>query len=144
MIYGCNERCTFCIVPTTRGVEQSRPIKSIVEEVKDLVAKGYKEVTLLGQNIDAYGRDMIPKQKFSDLISIVGNIPGKQGSFCIQLMTCLCHSSHEEFLSHHFRLATVAFCDQPSSIHVPRSCRCGGGHTNRLRILSHPLPKWIQ
>ena len=77
VIYGCNERCTFCIVPTTRGVEQSRPVESIVREVTDLVQnQGYKEVTLLGQNIDAYGRDMIPKRKFSDLIRLVGSIPG--------------------------------------------------------------------
>ena len=76
IIYGCNERCTYCIVPTTRGVEQSRPVESIVEEVKELVSQGYKEVTLLGQNIDAYGRDMIPKRKFSDLLRIVGDTPG--------------------------------------------------------------------
>lgn len=76
VIYGCNERCTYCIVPTTRGVEQSRPIESIVDEIKELVSKGYKEVTLLGQNIDAYGRDMLPKRKFSDLIRIVGETPG--------------------------------------------------------------------
>ena len=76
VIYGCNERCTFCIVPTTRGVEQSRPVESIVREVEELVEEGYKEVTLLGQNIDAYGRDMIPKRKFSDLIRVVGAVPG--------------------------------------------------------------------
>jgi Uncharacterized protein family UPF0004/Radical SAM superfamily len=77
VIYGCNERCTFCIVPTTRGVEQSRPVESIVREVTDLVQnQGYKEITLLGQNIDAYGRDMIPKRKFSDLIRMVGSIQG--------------------------------------------------------------------
>ena len=52
VIYGCNERCTYCIVPTTRGVEQSRPIESIIQEVEELVSQGYKEVTLLGQNIE--------------------------------------------------------------------------------------------
>jgi hypothetical protein len=76
VIYGCNERCTFCIVPTTRGVEQSRPVEIIVSEVTELVEQGYKEVTLLGQNIDAYGRDMVPKRKFSDLIRTIGDIPG--------------------------------------------------------------------
>lgn len=76
VIYGCNERCTFCIVPTTRGVEQSRPVESILEEVQDLVQQGYQEITLLGQNIDAYGRDMVPKRRFSDLIRLVGSVPG--------------------------------------------------------------------
>lgn len=76
IIFGCNERCTYCIVPTTRGVEQSRPVESIVDEVKELVSQGFKEVTLLGQNIDAYGRDMLPKRKFSDLLRVVGDTPG--------------------------------------------------------------------
>jgi len=76
VIYGCNERCTYCIVPTTRGVEQSRPVESIVDEVKELISQGFKEVTLLGQNIDAYGRDMMPKRKFSDLLRVVGETPG--------------------------------------------------------------------
>ena len=69
IIYGCNERCTYCIVPTVRGVEQSRPYEIIKEEIDGLVKNGYKEVTLLGQNVDAYGRDMEPRRKFCDLIS---------------------------------------------------------------------------
>jgi len=56
VIYGCNERCTYCVVPTTRGVEQSRTKESIVTEVEALAQQGYREVTLLGQNIDAWGR----------------------------------------------------------------------------------------
>eukprot|EP00978_Attheya_sp_CCMP212_P036912 scaffold170730_cov45-Attheya_sp.AAC.4 len=76
VIYGCNERCAFCIVPTTRGVEQSRPPESIMTEIEELVSQGYKEVTLLGQNIDAYGRDMIPKRKFSDLMRMAGSVSG--------------------------------------------------------------------
>ncbi|XPM60334.2 MAG: tRNA (N6-isopentenyl adenosine(37)-C2)-methylthiotransferase MiaB [Leptolyngbya sp. IPPAS B-1204] len=58
VIYGCNERCTYCVVPSVRGVEQSRPPEAIRAEMEELGRQGYKEVTLLGQNIDAYGRDL--------------------------------------------------------------------------------------
>jgi tRNA-2-methylthio-N6-dimethylallyladenosine synthase len=58
VIYGCNERCTYCVVPNVRGVEQSRTPEAIRAEIKELARQGYKEVTLLGQNIDAYGRDL--------------------------------------------------------------------------------------
>ena len=60
IIYGCNERCTYCVVPGTRGVEQSRPPDAILAEMRDLAARGYREVTLLGQNVDVHGRDMTP------------------------------------------------------------------------------------
>lgn len=56
VIYGCNEHCTFCVVPTTRGVEQSRTKEAIIQEIEELVKDGYQEVTLLGQNVDAWGR----------------------------------------------------------------------------------------
>ncbi len=58
VIYGCNERCTYCVVPGVRGVEQSRTPAAIRAEMEELGQQGYKEVTLLGQNIDAYGRDL--------------------------------------------------------------------------------------
>lgn len=58
VIYGCNERCTYCVVPNVRGVEQSRTPEAIRAEMEVLGQQGYKEVTLLGQNIDAYGRDL--------------------------------------------------------------------------------------
>ncbi|WP_370455625.1 tRNA (N6-isopentenyl adenosine(37)-C2)-methylthiotransferase MiaB [Synechococcus sp. RSCCF101] len=58
VIYGCNERCTYCVVPAVRGREQSRLPAAIRSEIKGLAARGYREVTLLGQNIDAYGRDL--------------------------------------------------------------------------------------
>ena len=58
VIYGCNERCTYCVVPATRGREQSRTPQAIRQEIQALAARGYREVTLLGQNIDAYGRDL--------------------------------------------------------------------------------------
>ncbi|WP_322757539.1 tRNA (N6-isopentenyl adenosine(37)-C2)-methylthiotransferase MiaB [Synechococcus sp. CBW1107] len=58
VIYGCNERCTYCVVPSVRGVEQSRRPEAIRLEMEGLAARGYREVTLLGQNIDAYGRDL--------------------------------------------------------------------------------------
>ena len=58
VIYGCNERCTYCVVPSVRGQEQSRLPGAIRLEMEGLAARGYKEITLLGQNIDAYGRDL--------------------------------------------------------------------------------------
>ncbi len=83
IIYGCNERCTYCVVPNVRGVEQSRSPEAIKAEIEQLGKQGYKEVTLLGQNIDAYGRDLpgsTPtgrhKHTLTDLLYYVGEIPG--------------------------------------------------------------------
>ncbi|HEY9726523.1 MAG TPA: tRNA (N6-isopentenyl adenosine(37)-C2)-methylthiotransferase MiaB [Chroococcales cyanobacterium] len=58
VIYGCNERCTYCVVPNVRGIEQSRTPQAIRAEMEELGQQGFKEITLLGQNIDAYGRDL--------------------------------------------------------------------------------------
>lgn len=83
VIYGCNERCTYCVVPSVRGVEQSRTPEAIRAEMEELGRQGYKEVTLLGQNIDAYGRDLpgvTPEGRhlhtFTDLLYFVHDVPG--------------------------------------------------------------------
>ncbi|MBD1936846.1 tRNA (N6-isopentenyl adenosine(37)-C2)-methylthiotransferase MiaB [Microcoleus sp. FACHB-68] len=83
VIYGCNERCTYCVVPNVRGVEQSRTPEAIRAEMEELGRQGYKEVTLLGQNIDAYGRDLPGttaegrhQHTLTDLLHYVQDVPG--------------------------------------------------------------------
>ena len=83
VIYGCNERCTYCVVPGVRGVEQSRRPEAIRAEMEALGQQGYREITLLGQNIDAYGRDLpgiTPEGRrqhtLTDLLYYVHDVPG--------------------------------------------------------------------
>lgn len=76
IIYGCLEKCAYCVVPNTRGLEQSRPMDAIRDEVQMLAQNGYKEVILLGQNVDAYGRDLFPKQTLSDLFRHIHDVDG--------------------------------------------------------------------
>jgi tRNA-2-methylthio-N6-dimethylallyladenosine synthase len=64
IIYGCDKTCTYCIVPFSRGPERSRPFDEIVEEARALAGAGYREVTLLGQNVNSYGHDLAPEARF--------------------------------------------------------------------------------
>ncbi len=72
IIFGCDYNCTYCIVPYVRGREKSRESKTILQEVQELGTAGYKEVTLLGQNVTAYGHDLDPAIHLGDLIRILG------------------------------------------------------------------------
>ena len=69
--YGCDKFCTYCIVPYTRGKQRSRQSCEILKEVNRLKENGYKEVTLLGQNVNAYGKDLDDPRDFSDLLEEV-------------------------------------------------------------------------
>ena len=73
IMYGCNNFCTYCIVPYVRGREKSRPFEEIVDEVTGLVRQGVREITLLGQNVNSYGRDLFGKPRFADLLRAVGD-----------------------------------------------------------------------
>ena len=83
IMYGCNNFCSYCIVPYVRGRERSRKLKNIVKEVKGLVAEGYKEITLLGQNVNSYGTDG-GEANFAQLLDAVASI---EGDFRLRFMT---------------------------------------------------------
>ena len=84
IMYGCNNFCSYCIVPYVRGRERSRKMERIVAEVKNLVAEGYKEITLLGQNVNSYGADGAEGVNFARLLDEVASIEGK---FRLRFMT---------------------------------------------------------
>jgi tRNA-2-methylthio-N6-dimethylallyladenosine synthase len=76
IVYGCSHACTFCIIPQKRGKERSRPVGSIVSEVRSLVAQGVKEVVLLGQIVDRYGYDVPDGPDLADLLRVVNDVEG--------------------------------------------------------------------
>lgn len=76
IVYGCSHACTFCIIPFRRGVERSRPVGDIVSEIRSLAAQGVKEVTLLGQIVDRYGKDVPDGPNLAQLLRIVHEVEG--------------------------------------------------------------------
>ncbi len=84
IMYGCNNFCTYCIVPYVRGRERSRKSEDILQECRELIAGGTKEITLLGQNVNSYGKDLDENIDFSDLLMKIAEIPGE---FLIRFMT---------------------------------------------------------
>ncbi|MDD2190818.1 MAG: tRNA (N6-isopentenyl adenosine(37)-C2)-methylthiotransferase MiaB [Eubacteriales bacterium] len=111
IMYGCNNFCTYCIVPYTRGRERSRHPGEIVNEVKALAASGVKEITLLGQNVNSYGKGSNFTQDFADLIYMLNDIDGIER---IRFMT-----SHPKDLSNKL-IHAFQKCDKLcNSIHLP-------------------------
>ena len=76
IMYGCNNFCTYCVVPYVRGRERSRKPENIINEIENLVSKGYKEITLLGQNVNSYGKGLEPHITFAELLRKVNEIKG--------------------------------------------------------------------
>ena len=111
IMYGCNNFCTYCIVPYVRGRERSRRPEDIVAEARQLVEEGYKDITLLGQNVNSYGKDLGTGTDFADLLRMVNDIPG---DFILRFMTSHPKDATEKL----FR--TMAECKKCAHhIHLP-------------------------
>ncbi len=109
--YGCNNFCTYCIVPYVRGRERSREPQDVLREVKSLLQEGYKEITLLGQNVNSYGKDLQGNVTFASLLNEIGSLPGK---FRLRFMT-----SHPKDLTDDIIDAILAHPNVCNNIHLP-------------------------
>lgn len=111
IMYGCNNFCTYCVVPYVRGRERSRKAEDIVKEVEELVANGYREITVLGQNVNSYGKDLNDDMSFAKLLRILNDVNGLER---IRFM-----SSHPKDLTDDVILA-VKECDKVcEQVHLP-------------------------
>lgn len=111
IMYGCNNFCSYCIVPYTRGREKSREPNDIVNEIKKLAREGYKEVTLLGQNVNSYGKSLDIKMTFAELLYLINDITGIER---IRFMT-----SHPKDLSDEL-IRAIKDCNKVCEhIHLP-------------------------
>ena len=124
IMYGCNNFCSYCIVPYVRGRERSRRPEDILAEVRQLVSEGYKDITLLGQNVNSYGRDLAEPVDFSDLLEQVNAIPG---DFLIRFMT-----SHPKDATQKL-FETMARCEKVAPmLHLPFQA----GNDRILRVMN--------
>ena len=108
---GCNNFCSYCIVPYVRGRERSREPRDIINEVKKLAEQGYKEITLLGQNVNSFGKDLEPRVTFANLLRMLNDI---DGDFRIRFMTSHPKDCTKELIE------TMAQCDKVAEhLHLP-------------------------
>lgn len=111
IMYGCNNFCSFCVVPHVRGRERSRLPEDIVREAKSIVDSGFKEITLLGQNVNSYGKDLDECVDFAQLLEMINDIPG---DFLIRFM-----SSHPKDATPKL-FETMSRCDKVAKqLHLP-------------------------
>ena len=111
IMYGCNNFCTYCIVPYVRGRERSRDVNSIYAEVKNLVEQGYKEITLLGQNVNSYGNDLKNGESFAALLNKISEI---KGDYRLRFM-----SNHPKDLTEEMVKAMAANKNVCHLVHLP-------------------------
>ncbi len=112
VVYGCSHACTFCIIPFRRGVERSRPLEEVVAEVRGLVAQGVREVTLLGQIVDRYGKDF-PGQR-PDLADLLHAVHEVEGLWRIRFLT-----SHPNYMTDRILDAVAELPKVCEQIEVP-------------------------
>lgn len=135
--YGCNNFCTYCIVPYVRGREHSRPIGDILAEVRSLLDEGYKEITLLGQNVNSYGHGLETGETFAMLLSEIGKLQDSYGKFRLRFMT-----SHPKDLSQEVIDVVSKYDCICNNIHLPVQ----SGSTEILRRMNrrYTREKYLQ
>ena len=129
IMYGCNNFCSYCIVPYVRGRERSREPARIIEEVRQLAAEGYKEITLLGQNVNSYGKDLDTPWDFADLLSELDKL---EGDYLLRFM-----SSQPKDASYKL-FDTMARCKHVArQLHLPVQSGCD----RVLRAMNRPYDR---
>jgi len=124
--YGCNNHCTYCIVPLRRGRERSRPVEEVLAEARCMAAQGVREVTLLGQNVDAYGHDLAGRPTLADLLAAVHEVAGLER---IRFLT-----SHPRDMTPALIAAVAALPKACPEISLPAQA----GHDDLLRRMGRP------
>ena len=129
IMYGCNNFCSYCIVPYVRGRERSRDPEQIIAEVRQLVADGFKEITLLGQNVNSYGKDLDTPYDFADLLTALDAI---NGDYLIRFM-----SSQPKDATHKLFDAMARSRHVAKQLHLPVQSGCD----RVLRAMNRPYDK---
>jgi tRNA-2-methylthio-N6-dimethylallyladenosine synthase len=111
VVLGCSHGCTYCVIPSRRGAERSRPVNEILAEARNLINRGVKEITLLGQIVDRYGHDLTPRVDLSDLLERLSEIDG--------LLRIRYLTSHPSFLSDRILETTSRMAKVCPHIEVP-------------------------